>query len=228
MLSISGVLVSALYSSAHPGPIRDRMTARPALVAFATLVWAVAVGVTPAHAQRTTFGIGARIAMVKADAAADDDSTRYTGGFLRLSGNMTAIEVSFDYRSTLADDQLTRITNVPIQASLFYYPVRRRLAPYLLGGVGWYALNVKQYAAVGDEDPVTQDTTRRIGSHAGLGAELRLHRHFAIHGDYRYTFLHLGEDDAEIYSTPSLIPFANALNISHEGSMFTWGAVFYF
>ena len=204
------------------------MTARVALVAFGMVIWAGAFGVATANAQRTTVGIGARIAMVKADATADDDSTRYTGGFLRLSGNMTAIEVAFDYRSTLTDDQLTRITNVPIQASLLYYPVRRRIAPYLLGGVGWYALNVKRFAAVGDEEPVTQDTTRRIGSHAGLGAELRLHRRFAIHGDYRYTFLHLGEDDEEIYSTPSLIPFANALDISHEGSMFTWGAVFYF
>jgi opacity protein-like surface antigen len=204
------------------------MTARVALV-LGVLIWTATAGAATAAAQpSTSFGLGGRFSFVNVDARADDDSVRYTGGLVRLSGNHTAIEVAFDYRSTLADDQLTRVTSVPIQISLLYYPVRRRLAPYFLGGVGWYALNVERFTAVGDDDPVTQDTTRRFGTHAGLGADLRLHRRFAIHGDYRYTFLHLGEDDEELYSTPSLIPFANALDISHEGSMFTWGAVFYF
>jgi opacity protein-like surface antigen len=202
------------------------MTSRAALVAFGLLAGPYGFGASPAQAQQTTIGVGARIAMVKVDARADDDSTRFTGGFLRLSGNKTAIEVSFDYRST--EDLLEQISYMPIQASLLYYPVRVRLSPYLLGGVGWYAENVKRFAAPGDEDPVAEDTTRRFGSHFGLGAELRLHRRFALTGDYRYTFLHLGEDDEAIYSTPSLIPFADALDISHEGSMFTWGAVFYF
>jgi hypothetical protein len=204
------------------------MTARFA-IALGVLIWTGTAGAATVSAQpSTTIGVGGRFSFVKVDATSDADSVRFTGGQIRLAGKHTTIEVALDYKSALTGDLLERVTDVPIQASLLYYPVRARVAPYLLGGVGWYAQNVKRFTAPGDETPISQDTTRRIGSHAGLGADLRLHRRLALHGDYRYTFLHLGEDDAAIYSKPSLIPFAGPLNLSHEGSMFTWGATVFF
>jgi hypothetical protein len=205
------------------------MTARVALV-LGVLIWTVTAGAATAAAQQpsTEFGFGGRFSFVKVDAAADDDSVRFTGGVVRLAGKHTSIEVALDYKSALTGDLLERVTDIPIQASLLYYPVRTRIAPYLLGGVGWYSQNIKRFTAPGDETPMTQDTTRRLGSHIGLGADLRLHRRLALHGDYRYTFLHLGDDDTAKYSSPSLIPFAKQFKLSHEGTMFTWGAVVYF
>ena len=69
------------------------------------------------------------------------------------------------------------------------------------------------------------ETTRKVGYHAGFGGELVLHRHFGVYGDYRYTFIRFGGDDA---SAPINLPLINRLKMAHEGSMFTWGANFYF
>jgi hypothetical protein len=80
-----------------------------------------------------------------------------------------------------------------------------------------------------------------MGYHAGFGAEVRIHRHVGVYGDYRYTMIRFGNDDEESLAsgtaaaTPqgssargSWIPFADRLKMSHEGSTFTWGATFYF
>ena len=110
--------------------------------------------------------------------------------------------------------------------SVLFFPVKSSIAPYLLGGVGWYSRNV-EFGTLADTTPVDEATTRRFGYHAGLGGNLRLTSHIAMFGDYRYTFLHFGDDD-ETASSPRLIPFAGQLGLSNEGSMFTWGAMFYF
>jgi hypothetical protein len=183
------------------------------------------VGPPPAFAQGG-LGIGPRLAFVRADPTADA-SERFSGAVLRLPGGRTSLELAIDYRSTLTGDLLERITDIPIQGSLLIYPVRARLAPYILGGIGWYSQNVKRFTTVGDATPADEATTRRVGYHAGLGADLRIHRRVSLHGDYRYTFLNLNGDDPDA-SSPRLIPFSQRFNLSHEGSMFTWGAVFYF
>jgi hypothetical protein len=75
---------------------------------------------------------------------------------------------------------------------------------------------------------LAEETTRKMGYHGGSGAELRLHCQVGLHGDYRYTFINFGDDEQRPSSTPSFIPFAERLRLSHEGSMFAWGATFYF
>ena len=182
-------------------------------------------GVGPAQAQGS-LGIGPRLAFVHANADAET-SERFSGALLRLPSGRTALEVALDYRSALTGDLLERVTDMPIQGSLLVYPVQARLAPYILGGVGWYSQNVKRFTTAGDPTPVDEATTRRIGYHAGFGADLRIHRRVSLHGDYRYTFLDFNSDDPEP-ATPRFIPFAERLKLSHEGSMFTWGAVVYF
>ncbi len=179
--------------------------------------------VTPAEAQ---IGIGPRLTFVRGAGGADG-SQRFSGGFIRFGSGKTAVEIAMDYRSGLTGDLTERVRDYPIQASLLVYPVRARISPYLLGGVGWYSQNVER---VSGTSPIVQETTRRRGYHAGFGAEVRLARHFGLHGDYRYTLLGFGDDDAsdESASTPRLIPFAERLKLSHKGSMFAWGATLYF
>jgi hypothetical protein len=179
----------------------------------------------PAAAQGS-LGIGPRLAFVRG--GSDADSTqRFSGAVLRLPGGRTALEVALDYRSALTGDLLERVTDMPIQGSLLIYPAQARLSPYILGGIGWYSQTIKRFTTAGDLTPVDETTTRKIGYHAGFGADLRIHRRVSIHGDYRYTFLDFNSDEPDP-ATPRFIPFADRLKLSHEGSMFTWGAVFYF
>lgn len=194
------------------------------LIGAAVLLASLGLGATTAQAQG--LGLGMRMAFVKADTEVTDDSDRYIGGVLRMGSGKMVIEVAIDYRSEELDNLLARVKDTPIQGSLLFYPVKSSLAPYLLGGVGWYSQTIERFDNVAGT-PVDEVTTRRFGYHAGLGGDLLLTRHIALFGDYRYTLLHFGDDD-DTGSTPGLIPFADRLGLSHEGSMFTWGAVFYF
>jgi hypothetical protein len=181
---------------------------------------AVVLTAAPAAAQGSGFGIGPRLTFVRGGDP-DADSQRFTGAAIRLGGGKTALEVAMDFRSTLVGEDLTeRVKDYPIQASLLIFPVRTRIAPYLLGGLGWYSQRVESLGPI-----QTTQTTRKLGYHAGFGGELFLHRRFGIYGDYRYTFIHFGGED----SSPVInLPLVNRLKMSHEGSMFTWGANFYF
>jgi outer membrane protein with beta-barrel domain len=200
------------------------MSPRRFIVAGWVLIAAFALSAVPADAQ---VGIGPRLTFVSEPDG--DGSERFSGGFIRLGGGKTALEFAMDYRSGLNGDLTERVKDFPIQLSFLYYPVRARLSPYLLGGVGWYAQRVELVSS-GDGVLNSSETTRQRGYHAGLGGEVRLHRHFGLYGDYRYTFIHFGDDDRDDgeSSRPRLIPFAEQLKLSHEGSMFTWGATFYF
>ena len=190
------------------------------------VVLLASLGLCATTAQAQGVGLGMRMAFVKADTEVTDDSDRYIGGVLRVGSGKMVIELAIDYRSDELDNLRARVKDTPIQGSLLFYPVKSSLAPYLLGGVGWYSQTIERFDNVADT-PLDEVTTRRFGYHAGLGGDLLLTRHIALFGDYRYTLLHFGDDD-DIGSTPGLIPFADRLGLSHEGSMFTWGAVFYF
>jgi opacity protein-like surface antigen len=188
--------------------------------------------VSPANAAaQSSIGIGPRVTFVRGGESSDG-SQRFSGGALRMGSGRTAIELAMDYRSATTGDLTERITDYPIQASLLLYPVRARIAPYVVGGVGWYSQNVKRFTTAGTS-LLDDETTRKMGYHAGFGGELRLHRRVGLHGDYRYTVIRFGDDDQTTAaggpsSTPGWIPFAERLKLSHEGSMFTWGATFYF
>ena len=184
--------------------------------------------VIPADSQAQSFGVGPRFSFVSG-ALDSDGRNRYSGGLLRLrTSDKSAIEVSMDYRSYLNESLNTRIKDFPIQASFLFYPVRRNLAPYIVGGIGWYKQTL---------DPVEGDlvlesvTTRRTGYHAGLGADIWMGRRATLHLDYRYTFIGFGGDestDAGVLPIPGLGGLQDKLNLSHEGSMWTTGVTIYF
>lgn len=185
---------------------------------------------TPARAQ--AVGIGPRMSFVRADPVLGTTSDRYTGGALRLKMSpRTAIELAMDWRSTTSDDATVRIRDYPFQGSLMVYPVRAALAPYALGGIGWYSQRMESLSG---SDVLAQQTVRRMGYHAGLGGELALGRRATIFADYRYTFIRFGDDEPALENGAGafLIPGAASLldnfRLSHEGAMWTGGIVINF
>ena len=178
--------------------------------------------VSPAIVEAQGVGIGPRLTFIRGSAESPDGAQRFSGGAIRFGGGRTALELAMDFRSDLTADLTERIKDYPIQGSLLIFPVRAKIAPYLLGGVGWYSQRVDTLGPV-----QTSRTTRKMGYHGGFGGELRVHRRVGLYGDYRYTFIRFGGEEAEPV-LPSFIPFARRLKLAHEGSAFTWGASFYF
>lgn len=198
------------------------------VAAFAVALFSLA---TSAAAQG--LGVGARFAMLKATDA-QEDRDRLTGAMVRAHlSPRTALELSMDWRTVTNDEGTLRTRNNPIQASLFLYPVRTTLAPYLLGGIGWYSQRVETL----DNGEVTgTESARPFGYHAGFGVQLWLGRHAAATFDYRYNHVRFGGDDetenAEEedsgFRIPVLSSAAEEIGLSHEGSMWTAGLSLYF
>ena len=195
-----------------------------------TLAAALALCLAPAIVSAQGFGIGPRVTFVRGSADSPDGSQRFIGGMLRLGGGHTALEVAMDYRSEVTGTVTERVKSYPIQGSLLLYPIRARVAPYVLAGLGWYSQRVTRFEAPTGNYIVDDTTTRKMGFHAGFGAEVRAARHLGLYGDYRYTHISFGGDDegGGAQLLPGWIPGGERLKLSHQGSMFTWGAVFYF
>ena len=189
---------------------------RPYVIAMLTLGGLLA-SLAPVSAQG--FGVGGRLAWVNPDTQADVDSVRYFGGQLRVIGGRVGFEVSLDRHSESLELLNQKFTETPIQASLILRMASGKVAPFLLGGPGWYRRKVE--ALNGPSDLAV--TTTEFGWHAGIGLEILPNRHFGIHGDYRYTFLDFG-DDNDIGGGGII----GGLLPGHRGSMWTTGATFYF
>jgi len=188
---------------------------RPYVIPMLTLGGLLA-SLAPVSAQG--FGVGGRIAWVNPDTEVDVDSVRYFGGQIRITGGRVGLEVSLDRHSESSEVLNQKFTETPIQASLLLRMGSGKVAPFVLGGPGWYRRKVE--ALDGAADPAV--STTEFGWHAGFGLEILPTRHFGIHGDYRYTFLDFGDDDDDGGGIiGGLLP-------GHRGSMWTLGATFYF
>ena len=205
--------------------IRRFVTASAVLTAF----------LTPSAAFAQAISVGPRMSFVRPDTALGTASDRYTGGTMRLrTSPRTAIELAMDWRSTTNDDATVRIRDYPIQGSLMLYPVRAAIAPYLLGGVGWYSQRMESLAGGA---VVSQQTVRRRGYHGGFGGELKLGARATLFADYRYTFIKFDSEGAAQngagagmggFGVPGVGSLMDNLRLSHEGSMWTGGLVINF
>jgi opacity protein-like surface antigen len=147
------------------------------------------------------------------------DAVRYFGGQFRLISGRIGLEVAMDRHSETTEAGDRKFTEIPLQASFLLRMGTGRVAPFLLGGPGWYRRKVEQL-----DGPRNLDvTTTEFGWHGGIGLEVLASRHFGIHGDYRYTFLDFGEeeDGGGGGIIGGLVP-------GHRGSMWTLGATVYF
>ena len=190
------------------------LSLRPAVIAMLTLAGLLA-SLAPVSAQG--FGVGARIAWVHPDTEADVDSIRYFGGQIRLIAGRIGFELSMDRHSESSEALGQKLTETPLQASVLLRMGGSKVAPFLLGGPGWYRRKVEALDGSTDLDL----STTEFGWHAGIGLEILASSHFGIHGDYRYTFLDFGDDDDDEGIIGGLLP-------GHRGSMWTLGATVYF
>jgi len=184
----------------------------------------------PSLAAAQSLGLGVRGAFVRGDDAASDTARAfYYGALIRArTSPKTALELAIDYRKTTDQALTQRTRDIPIQASLLLYPIRSAVSVYLLGGAGWYHQRIEAIAPL---SATGTTSTSRMGYHAGLGGELELGRHAALHVDYRYTMIHLGGSDS---GSPGAVPVPGTtsvqekLKFSHQGSMWTTGVTVYF
>jgi opacity protein-like surface antigen len=190
------------------------LSLRPVVIAMLTLGGLLA-SLAPVSAQG--FGVGGRIAWLNPDTEADVDSLRYLGGQIRLIGGRIGFELSIDRHSESSEALDQKLTLTPLQASVLLRMGGGKVAPFLLGGPGWYRRKVEALNGPADLDI----STTEFGWHAGIGLEILPSRHFGIHGDYRYTFLDFDDDDDGGGIIGGLLP-------GHRGSMWTLGATFYF
>ena len=190
------------------------LSRRPVVIAMLTLGGLLA-SLAPVSAQG--FGVGGRIAWLNPDTEADVDSLRYLGGQIRLIGGRIGFELSIDRHSESSEALDQKLTLTPLQASVLLRMGGGKVAPFLLGGPGWYRRKVEALDGPADLDI----STTEFGWHAGIGLEILPSRHFGIHGDYRYTFLDFDDDDDGGGIIGGLLP-------GHRGSMWTLGATFYF
>ena len=185
----------------------------------------------PGELFAQSVSIGPRMSFVRPDPALDSPSDRYTGGTLRLKTSpRTAIELAMDWRSTTSEDATVRISDYPFQGSLMLYPVRGALAPYALGGVGWYSQRMQLLSGT---EVLSQQTVRRMGYHGGFGGELKLGKRATIFADYRYTFIRFGDEEtgaggAGAFGMPGVGSLLENFRLSHDGSMWTGGIVINF
>lgn len=186
-----------------------------------------------AHAQ---MGIGTRLAFVSgADSpvleGTNQTKARFAGGFIRLKSGRVGLEASLDYRAMKDATDTATVKSYPLQGSLLYYLSSGGIAPYLIGGIGYYTLRLDEEAA-GALD--VNRTGHSIGYHAGFGTELLLGRRASIFIDYRYTFVDMptfGNRSGSALAAglaPALLATGNGLGIDTKGSMWTTGVTIYF
>jgi hypothetical protein len=195
----------------------------------------VVILLMPAAASAQKIGIGPRLSLVRPEAGLPEGSPsdRYTGGALRLKlSPRTAVEVAADWKSTTSEDATVRLRNYPVQGSLILYPVNASLAPYVVGGVGWYSQSME---ALVDGEPVTAATVRRFGYHGGFGADIKVGKRATLFADYRYRFIRFGdeplpegESGAGAFGIPGVGSLFDTFRMSHEGAMWTGGLVINF
>lgn len=106
------------------------------------------------------------------------------GALLRLHfGQIWAIEGAADWRrDRIGVGDAYQVDTYPIQASLLAYLLPHSpITPYLLGGFGWYMTDVN--------GPGIDETSDRVGPHAGGGLQLFLGRSLSLDASYRYIWI---------------------------------------
>ena len=126
---------------------------------------------------------------------------------------------------------------------MLVFPIRSVVSPYVLGGLGWYRQSITSTpsanGANGANGANVTTSIHEMGYHGGVGAEVRVGKRIALHGDYRYTYIRFGGDDSGSGATvstvttalaliPKLTSLQESLKMSHQGSMWNWGMTFFF
>jgi hypothetical protein len=158
------------------------------LVLGAVLVFSAA---RPARAQ---FSLGGHASYTKAT----DADGKWAGGAqlrLRFPGPL-GLEGLIDYRRTTysaGGEDVLRVEQYPVQASLMIFILPGQVQPYILGGGGWY---YTKSTFLGPQADLGSDTQHTFGGHVGGGIEFGAKAKASLHVDVRYVFLGVDSVDA--------------------------------
>jgi hypothetical protein len=158
------------------------------------LAFAAALVLLAAHPARAQFSLGGHASYTKASGA---DGTWYGGAQLRLRfPGPLGVEGLLDYRRTTysaGSENVLRIEQYPVQASLMLFILPGQVQPYVLGGGGWY---YTKSTFLGAQSALGSDTQHTFGGHVGGGLELGAKAKVSLHADVRYVFLGVNSIDA--------------------------------
>ncbi|HYT67586.1 MAG TPA: hypothetical protein VEL51_14250 [Vicinamibacterales bacterium] len=197
----------------------------------------IALATAAPCAAQGTFGLGARLNMVRGDIQADPAATaqRFTGGQIRARlSPKTSVEIALDLRTETSVDLSQRVRDYPLQSPhppvpdplhLFAIRARRRRLVHARCGHN------------GRRKAIESVSTQKMGYHARLGAEMKVGRHAGVHADYRYTMVHFGNGTGATALTSAVAAtgsgagtsgLASRFAPSYDGSMWTAGFTLYF
>lgn len=192
-------------------PNLKRTAALALSLALTAAVCAPSARADASPTPRPGFSIGGRAAYNWPTGTGASNGDWMGGAQLRAYlAKWFAVEGSADWRQETPAN--TTIDIYPVQVSgLLYVLPNSPVAPFLLGGVGWYYTHVKGPAGF-------DRTQNRFGSHVGGGVQFFLSRHWSIDGTYRYIF------------TDRINTTSNGANVSISGDshMVTGGVNFHF
>lgn len=173
------------------------------------------------------FGLGFRMASMSGIETVNGTDTPerwFIGGQIRLRGSRAALELSLDQHTTTNEALQLETRRRPFQTSLLLFMSKSAIAPYLIGGIGWYSQSIKSTAPGATDAAVS---TRDFGYHFGIGGEFRFGKHIAAHVDYRWTKVNNDSPNNEI-NIPGIGAILDKIGISTNSSMWTFGGTFYF
>jgi opacity protein-like surface antigen len=158
------------------------------------LAFAAGLALLTARPARAQFSLGGHASYTKAN----DADGAWAGGAqlrLRLLGPL-GVEGLIDYRRTTysaGGEDVLRIEQYPVQASLMLFILPGQVQPYVLGGGGWY---YTKSTFLGAQSALGSDTQHTFGGHVGGGVELGAKAKVSLHVDVRYVFLGVDSIDA--------------------------------
>ena len=158
------------------------------------LASAAALALLAARPARAQFSLGGHASYTK---AGDADGTWAGGAQLRMRFlGLLGLEGLIDYRRTTysaGGEDVLRIEQYPVQASLMIFILPGPLQPYILAGGGWY---YTKSTFLGSQSALGSDTQHTFGGHAGAGIELGAKSRVSLHVDVRYVFLGVDSIDS--------------------------------
>lgn len=106
------------------------------------------------------------------------------------------IQGAVDYRShapyaaTPAMTNAVKVRSIPVTLTgKLYLPMPSSMAPYLLGGAGWYRVTYDFSPAFEQEFNVQDRSVSTFGWHLGAGAKFMLVPNLSVTGEFRYVFV---------------------------------------
>jgi outer membrane protein W len=170
-----------------------RISCRP----LRPLVLAVALAAGGADAQPFAdpgTGVGALGGISEGSDSAGSSFFATALGLTRLTGAV-GVELAAGYRQDRYTGQSSdgshelKVREIPVQLSLLFYLLpNARVQPYLLGGGGFYWVDVQDLG----RDGVISVSSSQFGLHVGAGVDVRVATRLSLRADGRYVFLDVG------------------------------------